>query len=165
MSGHDAKPGNASAREVPENLTGLVRELHHVAIVVPSIDAARAVYEGILGLVAEEPEHVADQKVNVLVCWAGSQRIELVEPAAPDSPVTGFLAKRGGGLHHLAWRVDDLDRTLETLKASGLRLIDEAARPGAHGTRIAFLHPAATGGVLTELVEVPQPERPGALRS
>jgi methylmalonyl-CoA epimerase len=89
----------------------------------------------------------------VLVCFAGEQRIELVEPATSDSPVSAFLAKRGGGLHHLAYRVDSVERALEALKAAGLRLIDLTARPGAHGTRIAFVHPAATGGVLTELVE------------
>jgi len=138
-------------------LHGLVRELHHVAIVVPSLAEARKTYVGVLGLAADgEVEHVPDQKVNVLVCHAGRQRIELVEPAAPDSPVSGFLAKRGGGLHHLAYRVDDVERALEALERAGLRLIDRAPRPGAHGTRVAFLHPSATGGVLTELVEMPE---------
>ena len=94
----------------------------------------------------------------MLVCRAGSQRIELVEPAADDSPVSRFLARRGGGLHHLAYRVEDLERALEQLRVAGLRMIDDAPRPGAHGTRIAFVHPSATGGVLTELVE----ERKGA---
>lgn len=139
-----------------EHLDGLVQELHHVAIVVPSIEEARKTYVDLLGLRADAVEHVADQRVNVLVCYAGGQRIELVEPADEESPVTGFLAKRGGGLHHLAWRVSDLERALERLKAADLRLIDEAPRPGAHGTRIAFVHPRATGGVLTELVEVPE---------
>lgn len=138
----------------PEALRGVVRGLHHVAIVVPSIAEARASYEG-LGMMAGEPEYVPEQKVNVLVCMAGEQRIELVEPAADDSPVTGFLAKRGGGLHHLAFRVDDVAQAIETLLARGLRMIDEAPRPGAHGTTIAFVHPKATGGVLMELVEDP----------
>jgi len=80
---------------------------------------------------------------------------ELVEPAADDSPVSNFVARRGGGLHHLAWRVDDLDRALAVLKRAGVRLIDESPRPGAHGTRVAFVHPKATGGVLSELVEDP----------
>lgn len=134
-------------------LDSVVRELHHVAIVVPSIAEARRTYVDVLGLVAHGVEHVADQRVNVLVCRAGSQRIELVEPAAEDSPVSKFLAKRGGGLHHLAYRVDDLERALARLRDAGLRLIDEAPRPGAEGTRVAFVHPSATGGVLTELVE------------
>jgi len=138
----------------PESLRGVVRGLHHVAIVVPSIAEARASYEG-LGMSAGEPEYVADQKVNVLVCMAGDQRIELVEPAADDSPVAGFLARRGGGLHHLAFCVDDVAQAIETLMKRGLRMIDEAPRPGAHGTTIAFVHPGATGGVLMELVEEP----------
>ena len=138
-------------------LAAVVRELHHVAIVVPSIQSARAVYVDTLGLTAAEVEHVADQKVNVLVCYAGGQRIELVEPASEDSPVSRFLETRGGGLHHVAWRVDDLEAALGRLRSAGLRLIDESPRPGAHGTRIAFVHPKATGGVLTELVELPVP--------
>jgi methylmalonyl-CoA/ethylmalonyl-CoA epimerase len=139
----------------PEALAAVVRDLHHVAIVVPSIDEARKLYVDVLGLIAGEPEHVADQKVDVLVCMAGTQRIELVQPSSPDSPVSGFIAKRGGGLHHLAWRVDDLEAALAKLKAAGVRLIDEAPRPGAHGCRIAFIHPKSTGGVLSELVEDP----------
>jgi len=136
-------------------LDSLVQGLHHVAVVVPTLAEARRTYVEVLGMTAGEPEHVPDQKVNVLVCHAGSQRIELVEPAAPDSPVSRFLEKRGPGLHHLAYRVRDVARALERLRAAGLRLIDESPRPGAHGTRIAFLHPSATSGVLTELVEDP----------
>lgn len=127
--------------------------VHHIAIAVASIAEARELYEGVLGLAAGEVEHVADQKVNVLVLYAGAQRIELVEPAAPDSPVSKFIAERGGGLHHVAYRVDDIEAALAALKRAGVRLIDEKPRPGAHGTRIAFIHPKATGGVLTELVE------------
>ncbi|MSR61219.1 MAG: methylmalonyl-CoA epimerase [Planctomycetes bacterium] len=136
-------------------LHSVVQGLHHVAIVVPSLAEARKTYVDVLGMHAGAPEFVADQKVNVLVCHAGAQRIELVEPAAPDSPVARFLEKRGPGLHHLAYQVASVERALAVLKAAGLRLIDEHARPGAHGTRIAFVHPSATHGVLTELVEVP----------
>jgi len=136
-------------------LTAHVRDLDHVAIVVSSIAEARSVYVDQLGMAPDgEVEHVPDQRVNVLVVVAGSQRIELVEPASEDSPVTKFLEKRGGGLHHLAYRVENLEATLASLKEQGVRLIDEAPRPGAHGTRVAFLHPKATHGVLTELVEV-----------
>lgn len=138
----------------PEILRGIVRGLHHVAIVVPSIAAARSSYES-LGMSGGEPEFIPEQKVNVLVCMAGDQRIELVEPAGDDSPVTGFLAKRGGGLHHLAFTVDDVAQAIEILLKRGLRMIDETPQPGAHGTRIAFIHPRATGGVLMELVEEP----------
>jgi methylmalonyl-CoA epimerase len=136
-----------------QTLSGVVKDLHHVAIVVASIAEARKTYVDTLGMTAHEVEHVADQQVNVLVCRAGGQRIELVEPASADSPVSKFLEKRGGGLHHLAYRVDDLEHALGVLKDAGLRLIDESPRPGADGTRVAFVHPRATGGVLTELVE------------
>ena len=129
--------------------------LHHVAIVVPSLTDARKSYVEVLGLSSSETEHVPDQKVNVLVCAAGAQRIELVEPAATDSPVAGFLAKRGPGLHHLAYHVDSVEEALQRLRRHGVRLIDERPRPGAHGTRIAFVHPSALHGVLTELVEIP----------
>jgi len=137
----------------PPQFAPLVRGIHHVAIVVSSIAEARKVYEGVLGLSAGEPEHVEDQKVNVLVTHTGTQRIELVEPAAPDSPVSRFLAQRGGGLHHVAYRVDDIDAALAALKRAGVRLIDEAPRRGAGGTRVAFVHPQGMSGVLTELVE------------
>jgi methylmalonyl-CoA/ethylmalonyl-CoA epimerase len=139
----------------PAVLHGLVRGLHHVAIVVPSIEGARGTY-GTLGLGATEIEFVADQRVNVLVLWAGSQRIERVEPASPDSPVTKFLEKTGGGLHHLAWKVEDCAAAVQELLARGVRMIDEVPRKGAHGTTIAFVHPKATGGVLMELVEEPR---------
>jgi methylmalonyl-CoA epimerase len=137
-------------------LEPLLLGLHHVAIVVPSLAEARKTYVDVLGMTAGDVEHVADQKVNVLVCFAGEQRIELVEPAAEDSPVSAFLARRGGGLHHLAYRVGNVERALAALKAAGLRLIDEQPRPGADGTRVAFVHPSATNGVLTELVEAPR---------
>jgi methylmalonyl-CoA/ethylmalonyl-CoA epimerase len=149
-----SSPGDSNP-DGPEALRALVRGLHHVAIAVSDLEAARGLYEGALGLTAGQVEFVPDQRVNVLVLRAGAQRIELVEPASEDSPITGFLARRGGGIHHLAWRVDDVDAALEHLRAAGVRLIDEASRPGAHGTRVAFLHPKATGGVLMELVEDP----------
>jgi methylmalonyl-CoA/ethylmalonyl-CoA epimerase len=136
----------------PQSLAGVVRGLHHVAIAVPSLAASRGTYAA-LGLALGEVEHVPDQKVNVLVLLAGSQRIELVEPASADSPISSFLSKRGGGLHHLAWIVDDVAAAISTLKSKGVKMIDERPRTGAHGTRIAFVHPKSTGGVLMELVE------------
>ena len=142
--------------EIPVELQGLVIGLHHVAIAVPSIAAARKTWEAGLGLQGGEPEHVPGQRVNVLVLRAGEQRIELVEPAADDSPISAFLARRGAGLHHIALLVDDIDAALERLEGSGLRMIDREARAGADGTRIAFLHPRSTNGVLVELVEEPR---------
>ncbi|MEM9383099.1 MAG: methylmalonyl-CoA epimerase [Planctomycetota bacterium] len=141
----------------PAQLAPVVLGLHHVAIAVPSIEEARAVYVDALGLAASEVERVEDQKVDVLVVLAGEQRIELVEPAADDSPISKFLERAGGrsGIHHLAWRVADVARAIETLLAAGVAMIDDAPRDGSHGTRIAFVHPKSTGGVLMELVEDP----------
>jgi len=140
--------------ERPEALLGIAGELHHVAIVVRSLSVARGAWEA-LGVVCGEPEFIEDQDVNVLVCTIGGQRIELVEPASEDSPVSRFLERRGPGLHHLAFEVADCAGAIEEARARGLELIDEAPRPGSHGTTIAFLHPRATGGVLCELVEDP----------
>ena len=140
--------------ETPRALEGIAGDLHHVAIVVRSLEEARSAWEAI-GLSCGEPEFVEDQDVNVPVCTIGDQRIELVEPASEDSPVSKFLEKRGPGLHHLAFEVTDCAAAIEEARARGLELIDEAPRPGSHGTTIAFLHPRATGGVLCELVENP----------
>lgn len=139
----------------PHALMGVARRLHHVAIAVESLAASRGVYEGAFGMSPTEIEFVPGQKVNVLVLFAGSQRVELVEPVGEDSPIANFLKKRGPGIHHLAWEVESCERAIATLKAAGVQLIDEAPRPGSHGTRIAFVHPKATGGVLMELVEDP----------
>ena len=139
----------------PEALRGVTRGLHHVAIAVPKLADARAIYETALGMRALPIEFVPGQKVNVLVLFSDTQRIELVEPAAPDSPITNFLAKRGPGIHHLAWRVDDCAKAIAVLKAAGLKLIDDTPKPGSHGTKVAFVHPKSTGGVLMELVEDP----------
>ncbi|MAE28246.1 MAG: methylmalonyl-CoA epimerase [Planctomycetota bacterium] len=142
--------------EEPEVLRGLVLGLHHIAIAVEDLGASRELYLDRLGLAGGEVERVADQGVDVLVVMAGNQRVELVTPAAEDSPVAAFLARRGPGLHHIAWKVADIEAALATLNAAGVRLIDQNPRPGAHGTRIAFLHPKATAGVLMELVEDPE---------
>ncbi len=160
----DAAPtaGDSSA-EVPDALRPVVRGLHHVAIAVPSIATARGVFEGALRMTATAGvEHVADQRVDVLVLMGGPQRIELVEPASEDSPISKFLERSGGrsGLHHLAWEVDDVAAAIEQVKAAGVQMIDDAPRPGSHGTRIAFIHPKSTGGVLMELVEDPSSSAP-----
>lgn len=139
--------------DAPKALSGVVTEFHHVAIVVPEIAAVRAFWEGGLGLAAGEPEHVPEQGVNVLVLEVGGRRIELVEPAGEDSPVLSFLARRGPGLHHLAFRVENVDAAIARLRERGLRLIDETPKAGAHGARVVFVHPKTTNGVLVELVE------------
>ncbi len=149
-------PDSPDVSSAPEALKEIVVGLDHVAIAVRSIADTRSLYEVGLGLASAGEEHVPGQKVNVLMLMAGDQRIELVEPASDDSPVTGFLAKRGEGIHHMAWQVRDLEAALAHLKARKVRLIHETAQAGAHGTRIAFVHPASTSGVLMELVELPQ---------
>ncbi len=140
--------------DAPRELQGIAGGLHHVAIVVRSLEASRPAWEA-LGLTCAEPEFIEDQDVNVLVFSIAGQRIELVEPASDSSPVSKFLEKRGPGLHHLAFEVADCAAAIEAARARGLELIDEAPRLGSHGTTIAFLHPRATGGVLCELVEDP----------
>ena len=138
----------------PQELKGIAGALHHVAVVVRSLEAERPAWEA-LGLTCGEPEFIEDQDVNVLVYSIAGQRIELVEPASESSPVSRFLEKRGPGLHHLAFEVTDCAAAIDAARDRGLELIDEAPRLGSHGTTIAFLHPRATGGVLCELVEDP----------
>ena len=129
------------------------KKISHIGIAVENIEAALPFYTETLGLEFEGTEVVAEQKVKVAFLVIGESRIELLEPTAPDSPVAKFLEKNGPGVHHLAYQVDGLEGRLASLKGQGVRLIDEAPRIGAHHTRIAFLHPKASGGVLTELCE------------
>lgn len=129
------------------------RVLDHVAIAVPSIAAALPPYETLLGAAGSPPERVEAQGVSVVFVGTGPGRIELLEPLHDSSPVARFLAKRGAGLHHIAYRVPDLAAALDECRAQGLELIDHEPRTGAHGRRIAFLHPRALNGVLVELVE------------
>jgi methylmalonyl-CoA/ethylmalonyl-CoA epimerase len=131
----------------------MTNKINHIGIAVHSIDASLPFYRDVLGMHFEGTEVVAEQKVKVAFFAIGESRIELLEPTAPDSPVARFLEKNGEGTHHIAYEVDDLQAALAALKAQGVRLIDESPRCGAHGTRIAFLHPKATGGVLTELCQ------------
>lgn len=126
--------------------------IDHVGVAVPSIDEALAIYRA-LGLEETHREEVPTQGVVTAFLPVGESRIELVEPAAPDSPVSRFLAKRGPGVHHICFAVDDLDAALRDLEARGFRLLDRRPVAGANGRRIAFLHPRAGNGVLIELSE------------
>jgi len=130
-----------------------IKALNHVGIAVKSIEAQKAFYEQELGAKFECIEDVPSQKVRVGFFLVNDVRLELLEPTDPTSPIAGFLEKRGEGLHHLAFTVDDLPARIAELKASGLRMIDETPRPGAHHMQIAFVHPKSTFGVLTELCE------------
>ena len=127
--------------------------IDHLGIAVRSIEEASRFYRDVLGLDCEGSEEIPDQKVRVVVFQLGEVRIELLEPTADDSPVARFLEDRGPGLHHIAYRVDDLPATLASLKSAGVRLIDETPRDGAQGMKIAFAHPKSTAGILTEFCQ------------
>lgn len=133
------------------------KAINHIGIAVRSIDEHRAYYETILGARFEGIEDVVDQQVKVAFYRVGPDeravRLELLEPTSDASPIARFIEKRGEGLHHIAYTVSDLQQRLDTLKAEGVRLIDETPRPGAHHTHIAFLHPKSSAGVLSELCE------------
>jgi methylmalonyl-CoA/ethylmalonyl-CoA epimerase len=126
-----------------------------VSVAVHALDDATHIYEHILGLTATHDETIEEQGVKTrFFPVAGTLTVvEALEPTGPDTPVGRFLKKRGPGLHHIAFRVDDLDAELRRLKTAGVRLIDETPRRGGHDKRIAFIHPSATGGVLIELCE------------
>lgn len=121
----------------------------HIAIAVPSITDAATTFELLMGQTCSPIEELPTQGVNV--AFVGS--LELIEPRGPDTSVARFIKSRGAGLHHIALRVPDISGALARYRESGVRLIDEQPRPGARGHRVAFLHPASTGGVLVELVQ------------
>ena len=126
-------------------------KLDHIGIAVRSLDAAK-IYEA-LGLSVQHTEVVETQKVRTAFLSVGDSNLELLEPTSPDSPIAKFIEKRGEGIHHICLRVDDIESHLARLKAEGYRLINEHPVPGAHGCRVAFLHPSAGNGVLIELSE------------
>jgi methylmalonyl-CoA epimerase len=128
-------------------------KVDHIGIAVKSLAEAVKVYQDAIGLDVSGYDEVDDQGVRVAMLTIGESRIELLEPTREDSPIEKFMMKRGEGIHHIAVRVDDIEQALERLKASGVRLIDSTPRRGAHNTRIAFIHPSSTHGVLLELVE------------
>jgi len=127
--------------------------IDHVGVAVEDIDAALALYRDALGMPMVHRETVAAQGVDAALLDVGDGHIELLQPLGPETPVGKYLARRGPGLHHVAYRVDDIDAVLPALAAAGIRLIDEQPRIGIRGSRVAFLHPASTGGVLTEIVQ------------
>jgi methylmalonyl-CoA/ethylmalonyl-CoA epimerase len=133
------------------------RTVNHIGIAVRSLDAHRDYYERVLGATYQGTEEVASQRVRVAFYRVGPPDggvlIELLEPTSADSPVAAFIEKRGEGLHHIAYTVEGIEARLRSLKEEGVRLVDETPRPGAHHTRIAFLHPKSSAGILTELVE------------
>ena len=127
--------------------------IDHIGIAVKNLEGALRFWEATLGIKCTGVEEVAEQKVKTAFLPVKDTEIELLEPTAEDSPIAKFIEKKGEAIHHLAIRVDDLQKTLFDLKAQGIRLIDEKPRKGAGGAMIAFVHPAAAGGVLLELSE------------
>ena len=131
----------------------MLSAVDHVGVAVESIDAALAIYQDALGKPLVHRETVEDQGVEAALLDVGDGHVELLQPLGPDTAVGKFLAKRGPGLHHVAYRVGSVEETLEALQAAGVRLIDEHPRIGIRGSLVAFLHPSSTGGVLTEIVQ------------
>ena len=128
-----------------------ISHIEHIGIAVNSLDEAIPFYENILGLKCYKREEIPDQQVKTAFFMVGQTKIELLEPASPDSPVAKFIDKRGVGIHHIAYAVENVDKALGELAEKGIRLIDKKGRKGAEGLNIGFLHPKATMGVLTEL--------------
>lgn len=131
----------------------MAMKIDHIAVAVRSLEEALKVYRDILGLELKGVEEVPEQGVRVAFLPAGESRLELLEPLSPESPVASFLEKRGEGIHHICFEVEDLEKTLQDLANKGVRLVDERPRIGAHGRKMAFVHPKSMHGVLVELYQ------------
>jgi methylmalonyl-CoA epimerase len=127
--------------------------IDHIGVAVEDVDAAIALYEDSFEMELAHRETVEEQGVEAVLLDVGDGHVELLAPLGPDTPVGKFMAKNGAGLHHVAYAVDDIDTALERLAAAGVQLIDSKPRIGIRESRVAFLHPRSTGGVLTEIVE------------
>ena len=137
---------------------GKTETLYHVAIAVRNIDEVEKLYETALGLKVHHREVVEEQgvKSSMLVPEDGGTAVELLEPLSDNSPISNFLEKRGEGIHHICFIVDNIQTALNRLKEQGVQLIDESPRQGAYGAKVAFIHPKAMNGVLIELAEMPK---------
>ncbi|RNC72273.1 MAG: methylmalonyl-CoA epimerase [Desulfuromonadales bacterium] len=131
----------------------MLSKISHIGVAVASLDEAIPFYRDNLGMTFKGTEEVAEQKVRVAFFQIGESKIELLEPTSPESPVAKFLEKNGPGVHHIAYEVHDIEKAISELAGQGVRMIDSVPRNGAHGTRIAFLHPKSSRGVLTELCQ------------
>jgi methylmalonyl-CoA/ethylmalonyl-CoA epimerase len=129
------------------------RRIDHIGIAVADLDAAIAVHEQLYGMQVVHRETIQDQGVEAVLFDVGENHVELLRPLADDTPVGRFIAKRGPGLHHIAYQVHDISAALARLREDGVRMIDVVPRIGIRGSRVAFLHPSASGSVLIELVE------------
>jgi methylmalonyl-CoA/ethylmalonyl-CoA epimerase len=128
----------------------------HIGVAVEDLDEALVLYGERFGMEIQHRETVEEQGVEAVLLGVGESHVELLRPLGPDTAVGKFLARSGPGLHHVAYGTDDIESALESVRAAGIELIDERPRIGIRGSRVAFLHPKSTGGVLTELVEAPE---------
>jgi methylmalonyl-CoA/ethylmalonyl-CoA epimerase len=131
----------------------MLSAIDHVGVAVEDLDGAIALYSEVFGMTLVHRETVDEQGVEAVLLDVGDSHVELLSPLGPDTAVGKYLARRGPGLHHVAYRVPDVEETLGQLRASGVRLIDEQPRTGIRNSRVAFIHPGSTGGVLTEIVQ------------
>jgi len=131
----------------------VLSRIDHIGVAVEDIDASLALYEQAYAMELVHREVVEEQGVEAVLLDVGENHVELLRPLGPDTPVGRFLAKRGPGMHHVAYQVTDVEAALEQLRGAGLRLVDETPRTGIRRSRVAFLHPASSGGVLTEIVQ------------
>ena len=131
----------------------MLTKINHIGRAVKSLEETIPFYRDSLGMTLTGTEEVASQKVRVAFLTIGESKIELLEPTSDDSPVAKFLEKNGPGVHHVAYGVEDLEAAIAALTAGDTRMIDAVPRDGAHGARIAFIHPKSSGGVLTELCQ------------
>jgi methylmalonyl-CoA epimerase len=127
--------------------------IDHIGVAVEDLDAAVRLYRDRFGMTEQHRETVEEQGVDAVLLEIGEGHVELLSPLGPDTAVGRFLDKNGPGMHHVAYQTEDIDSTLNSVREAGMRLIDEEPRVGIRGSRVAFLHPKSTGGVLTELVE------------
>ncbi len=131
----------------------MLKNINHIGVAVKSLDEAIPFYRDMLGMACLGIEQVAEQRVKVAFLQIGESKIELLEPTSAESPVAKFLEKNGPGIHHIAYEVQNIEVAIKKLELAGVRMIDSTPRSGAHGARIAFLHPKSSGGVLTELCQ------------
>jgi methylmalonyl-CoA/ethylmalonyl-CoA epimerase len=131
----------------------MLGRIDHIGVATEDLDGAVALYEGTMGMPVSHRETVESQGVEAVLLDVGEGHVELLRPLGPDTPVGKYLEKKGPGLHHVAYAVDDIEGVLESLKSAGIELIDSEPRAGIRDSRVAFVHPRSTGGVLTEIVE------------
>jgi len=134
----------------------MLKKINHIAVAVNNVEEAAKFYQNVLGLTLSGVEVVAAQKTKVGFFKIGESNVELVQPSEPDSPLVKFLETKGPGIHHICFEVDDVEAEVKTFLEKGATMVDQKPRPGAHNTKVAFVHPKSSSGVLIELCEFPK---------